>query len=163
MKGARVRPYRAEDRAACHGVFYRAVHEGAAEFYDAAQRSAWAPDPEPDPQAPDKLLAQWCWVAEDARGQILGFMSLCPNGYLDMAFVLPEVRGKGVAGALYDALTLRARAEGLSRLTVHASHLARRFLAKHGWRTDYAEFHPAAGQRLERFGMSLVLTEEVSA
>ncbi|MCO5126519.1 MAG: GNAT family N-acetyltransferase [Rhodobacteraceae bacterium] len=30
-----------------------------------------------------------------------GFMSLDREGYLDMAFVLPEVMGKGVARALW--------------------------------------------------------------
>ncbi|WP_413876203.1 GNAT family N-acetyltransferase [Albidovulum sp.] len=153
-----VRPYRAADRPAVAGVFYRAVHQGAAARYDDAQRRAWAPSPEPDRDEPDKLLSQWCWVAEDGRG-IIGFMSLAPSGYLDMAFVLPEVMGKGVADALYAALISRARAEGLGLLTVRASHLARSFFERHGWHLDAADNLEADGQVYETFLMSLDLRQ----
>ncbi|MGL4281677.1 MAG: GNAT family N-acetyltransferase [Albidovulum sp.] len=152
-----VRPYRPEDRAACARVFYRAVREGAAAAYDQAQREAWAPSPEPDLATPDKLRLQWCWVAERG-GAVAGFMSIEPSGYLDMAFVLPEEMGKGTADALYSALMARVRDEGLSHLTVTASHLARRFFARHGWTLDRKEDLAADGQIYEVFRMSLDLT-----
>jgi len=151
-----VRPYRTEDRRAKALVFYRAVREGAAAFYDEAQRAAWAPDAEPDWDSPDRQLDQWCWVAEDDSG-ITGFMSLEPGGYLDMAFVLPEVMGRGVAGALYDTLLRTAREHRLDRLTVRASHLARRFFEKQGWHVDAADLLEADGQTYETFLMSLTL------
>ena len=157
-----IRAYEAGDRAAVHTVFYRAVREGAAKFYDAAQRAAWAPSPEPNLALADKLLDQKCWVAVDAGNGIVGFMSLRADGYLDMAFVLPEYQGHGVADALYQDLISNARDAGLSRLTVHASHLARRFFTKHGWRIDAAENHSSRGQVFERFSMSLPITEPAS-
>ena len=149
-----IRSYRAADRNACIKVFYRAVREGTKAFYDQAQRTAWAPTDTPDPDKPDKLLDQWCWVAE-AGGTITGFMSLDRQGYLDMAFVLPEVMGNGTAGALYDALLQRARSERFPRLTAHASHLARRFFEKRAWKVDCKEEFAASGQVYERFHMSL--------
>lgn len=152
----RVRAYRPEDRTAKALVFYRAVREGTAPFYDVAQRAAWAPSCDPDWAEPDPQLDQWCWVAEDDRG-LTGFMSLDHEGYLDMAFVLPEVMGKGVAQALYGALVDHARAKGLTRLTVRASHLARRFFEKQGWRIDAAEDFAVDGQTYETFLMSLDL------
>lgn len=149
-----IRTYRPEDRAACTRVFYRAVREGAKDFYDADQRAAWAPSPEPDPEDADKLLDQWCWVAE--RGDsIVGFMSLCHDGYLDMAFVLPEEMGRGTAAALYRPLLAKARAEGLTRLTVIASHLARRFFLKNGWQVERPEDLHADGQVYQVFHMVL--------
>lgn len=151
-----IRRYRPEDRAACARVFYRAVREGSAAFYDRAQREAWAPSPEPDLTEPDKLGAQLCWVAERGPGGV-GFMSLESSGYLDMAFVLPEEMGRGTAAALYAVLQEKARDEGLSRLTVIASHLARRFFARRGWRVDRAENRAANGQIYEVFHMSLDL------
>ena len=90
-----LRPYRPEDRAAAVYIFFRAVREGAAAFYDEAQRAAWAPSSEPDWTRADKLLDQWCWIAE-REGRPVGFMSLDRTGYLDMAFVLPEEMGKVV-------------------------------------------------------------------
>ncbi len=149
-----IRPYRPDDRAACAMVFYRAVRDGAAAFYDAPQREAWAPSPLPDLNDPDKLIDQWCWVAE-RDAQVVGFMSLDHSGYLDMAFVLPVEMGQGTAGALYDALLAKAHAEGLVRLTVIASHLARRFFARRGWQVDRPEDLAADGQVYEVFHMVL--------
>jgi len=154
-----VRRYRPEDRAACALVFYRAVREGAAEFYDAAQRAAWAPSPVPDPEKPDKLAGQWCHVAERA-GAVVGFMSMAQDGYLDMAFVLPEEMGRGTARALHDAVLADARAAGLTRLTVRASHLARRFFGRHGWREDARVDFAADGQVYDVFRMSRSLEGE---
>jgi putative acetyltransferase len=151
-----IRPYVPEDRPACAGVFYRAVREGAAAFYDEDQRAAWAPSPDPDAHAPDKLLDQWCWVAQ--RGdRIVGFMSLDRTGYLDMAFVLPEEMGRGTSTALYGALMAQARTARLTRLTVTASHLARRFFQKKGWRISWMQNLVADGQVYEVFRMFLDL------
>ncbi len=153
-----IRPYRPEDRAACAGVFHRAVHEGAAAHYDAAQRQDWAPAALPDPSRPDKLLAQAAWVAEE-DGRITGFMSLMPDGCLDMAFVLPEVMGKGHAAALYDVLLAHARAVGMARLTAQASEYSRRFLARRGWRLDSMErLTRPSGVAFDRAQMSLDLS-----
>lgn len=147
-----IRPYRSQDRSAAALIFFCAVNEGAAAFYDAAERAAWAPSREPDPDEPDKLLDQWCWIAE-RDGQAVGFMSLDRTGYLDMAFVLPEEMGKGTATALYDELLTRARDAGLTRLTVIASQLARRFLLKRGWRISWMENLARDGQVLVVFRM----------
>ena len=151
-----IRPYQREDRAACMAIYFRAVQEGAVLFYSEPERNAWAPTAVPDLTKADKLLDQWAYVSE-IEGTPTGFMTLCPDGYLDMAFVLPEVMGQGHAAALYDTIIARAKAAGLTRLTVHASHLARRFFARRGWQVDAVEQHPVRGQRLERFAMSLDL------
>lgn len=155
-----LRPYRAEDRAACAAVFFRAVREGAAAFYDEAQRAAWAPGG-PAPGL-DRLKDQWCLVAE-RDGAVVGFMAMTPAGYLDMTYVLPEEMGRGTAGMLYDALLARARATGLSHLTVHASHLARPFLERRGWRVDAPEEVTRNGAVLARFAMSLALPAPTDA
>ena len=153
-----VRPYTPNDRASCQNVLYRAVHEGAVDFYTKAQQDAWAPSKTPDLSYADKLLDRWCWVAE-AKDGVIGFMTLTENGYLDMAFVMPEAMGKGVADALYTALIEHAKAESLGTLTLNAGPLARRFFAKQGWQVKYAENHPSNGQVFERFHMSLTITE----
>ncbi len=139
-------------------VFYRAVREGAKGAYTEAQLEAWAPQVEPNWDRPDKLLDQWAWVAEEDDGRLLGIMSLEPGGYLDMAFVIPEAMGGDVAPALHAALIARAREAGLTRLTVRASILARRFFLKQGWQVDALRMHPAAGEVYETYLMSLDLS-----
>ena len=130
-----IRPYRPEDRAAVALVFFRAVREGAAAHYPAAEREAWAKSPEPDRDHPDKLVSQWCYVAEK-DGCMTGFFSMDATGYLDMAFVIPEVMGNGTAAALYDAVIARATQAGLTRFTVRAAHQSRQFLSRRGWQFD---------------------------
>lgn len=152
-----IRPYRPKDRAACAQVFYRAVREGTSGVYSDEQRRDWAKDPRPDLTKPDPRAGQDVWVSEEA-GRITGFMALDKSGYLDMAFVLPEVMGKGHATRLYDRLLTHAKATNLRRLTVHASQFSRRFLAKHGWQVDEIEDYISdGGVHYERFIMSLDL------
>jgi putative acetyltransferase len=149
-----IRPYRPEDRAAAQLIYYRAIMEGTAPQLTEAEREAWAWSSEPDLDEPDKLLDQWCWIA-DEDGRPTGFMSLCPDGLLDMAFVIPEVMGKGTAAALYDALIAKARAEGLPRLTVLASPWSRSFLLKRGWLVDSEGMREFDGQLYHLSDMSL--------
>ena len=142
------------ERAQIHGVFYRSVRDGAGAFYTEAQRAVWAPDPVPmaDEFAADDTRI--LWVAEHG-GQIIGVLALEPAGYLDLAFVLPEWMGRGVAQAMYAPLLEWAKESGLKRMTTHASHFARRFFEKQGWRVDSPETVTRDGQDLERFCMSL--------
>lgn len=152
-----IRPYRPEDRAASKLVYFRAISEGTAGLYTDAERAAWAGSPEPDLTTPDKLLDQWCWVAED-DGRMTGFMSLCHDGLLDMAFVIPEVMGNGTAAALYDTLLAKARAEKLARLTVVASAQSRAFLIRRGWTLDREgpEVHDGQTYHLSYLSLQLV-------
>jgi putative acetyltransferase len=151
-----IRPFRATDRAATALVFFRAVREGAAGYYTPEQCAHWAPSPDPDYSKPCKLLDQWAWVAE-ADGRITGFMSLAHDGLLDMAFVLPEVMGKGTAAALYDVLLAKARREGLHKLTVDASVYSHGFLRKRGWQVDWQGDRVYDGVAFHGFAMSLML------
>jgi putative acetyltransferase len=152
-----IRPYRSEDRAATKLVYFRAICEGTGNLYTDAERAAWAGSPEPDLTTPDKLLDQWCWVAED-DGRMTGFMSLCHDGLLDMAFVIPEVMGNGTAAALYDTLLAKARAEKLARLTVVASAQSRAFLIRRGWRLDREgpEVHDGQTYHLSYLSLQLI-------
>ncbi len=149
-----IRPYRPEDRAAAALIYYRAIMEGTADLIGQDERAAWARSPEPDLGVPDKLLNQWCWIAEE-NGRPTGFISLCSDGLLDMAFVIPEVMGTGTAGALYDVLIAKARAEGLTRLTVLASPWSRGFLRKRGWQIDAAGMQEFGGFLYDLSRMSL--------
>jgi putative acetyltransferase len=151
-----IRPYRPDDRAAAALIYYRAIMEGTTRHLSEAQRLAWACSPEPDWSKPDKLLDQWCWVAEE-NGQPTGFMSLCRDGLLDMAFVIPEVMGKGTAAALYDTLLQKAQAEGLPRLTVLASVYSRSFLLKRGWVIEGEGMKQLDGQQYHLTDLSLTL------
>ena len=149
-----VRPFRKADAEGIHAVFRAAVREGSAGRYSEAQRMAWASADSMPESWPGWLDGMDTLVAEDGEG-IAGFMAATAEGYLDMAFVHPRWMGRGLAQALYDPLLAKARARGICRMTAHASHLARPFLARNGWRVDYPETVTRNGVALDRFAMSL--------
>jgi len=148
----RIRPYRDGDAPVLAGVFDRAVREGAAAAYDADQRAAWASAPDAPPSWSERLGEEITVVAE-RDGQVAGFMTLGRDGFLDLAFVLPEAMGTGVAAALHDRVLAEAEARGLTRLTTEASHLARRFFLKQGWRELGEIAVELGGARLASFRM----------
>jgi len=153
----RIRPFEPADASQCAALFYRAVHEGAAEKYSDAQRRAWAPAVPSAAAFAERLGDAATFVAEgpgapDERA-IEGFMSLFDYGYLDMAFVAPERRGTGLALRLYTAIEEHARGCGISRLTTHASLLAKPFFARRGWQVAEPESVGRDGVLIPRFLM----------
>ncbi|MEL6219701.1 MAG: GNAT family N-acetyltransferase, partial [Pseudomonadota bacterium] len=146
-----------EDAPATATLFFRAVHEGARTRYSEAECTAWCPEPPAGPSWVDRLAEAWTLVAETEGAEIAGFMSLTPEGVVDMAYVAPEWMGKGVALALYRALIARARGGGLPRLTTDASHLAWPFFEQRGWRLLTEQQVERHGVRLTNFKMALDL------
>ncbi|WNK01706.1 GNAT family N-acetyltransferase [Thalassospiraceae bacterium LMO-JJ14] len=128
----RIRRIQDDDIAATAQLFYCAVRQGAAGYYDDAQRQAWAPEVPELVRWHDRLMAQTGFVAE-LDGAIIGFMTMTAVGHIDLAYVAPAYIGKGVAKALYDEIVCEATSNGLSRLTSDASHLARAFFERQGW------------------------------
>ncbi len=144
-----IRRFRTDDAAAARAVFYAAVRIGAAGHYTEAELAEWAPSPEmSDDWGP--WLDRHITLVSETGGRVTGFMMLEADGYLNMAFVLPEYRRSGLADALYDAILAEARTRAMPRLTVWASRLAQRFLARRGWQIDPAPpphpDHPAPTQ-----------------
>jgi len=147
-----VRPYRATDAPACFAIFTAAVHRGAQAFYSAEERAAWAPLKDMPQDWPDRL-AQPVTLIAAVGGAPAGFMSLGRDGHIDLAYVTPEVMGRGVAAALYDALLGEARALGMTLLETEASHLARRFFEKHGWQVTARQSVIRRGVAITNFRM----------
>ena len=150
-----IRPGRPEEAAALRALFYGAVHTACAGDYTPAQLDAWAPASYDSAAWAETLFCRTVLAAEEA-GQLLGFGSIGPDGYLDLLYVRGDCQGRGVGTALCDAL------EGLypaGRLTVHASRTARPFFEKRGYRVIRAQRVERRGQTLENF----VMEKEMSA
>ncbi|GIT90341.1 hypothetical protein JANAI62_01760 [Jannaschia pagri] len=127
-----VRTARPADMPALAEIFWAAVQRGAAPHYTQAQRDAWLPRALTAEEMAQRVAGQLVLVAED-HGQVAGFMSLRADGYLDLAYVLPEMRGTGLAGMLLAVVENQAYAAKLDRLSTRASALACPFFARHGW------------------------------
>lgn len=151
-----IRAYHRDDAEVLGSIFYEAVHHGTAKHYTPAQQQAWAPHADMPTTWPDRLAALKVWIAE-ADGEIAGFMAATPQGYIDFAFVRPRWMGRSVAQALYDVILERARVAKLTRMTTHASLMARPFFARQRWQVDEMEIVDLNGEQLRRFAMSLTL------
>lgn len=153
-----IRTFDPRDATTLYAIFFEAIRVGAAAHYSTAQRLAWAAHADMPAGWPDKLAAHDTFVAETG-GEVAGFMAATPDGYIDLAFVRPRWMGRNVAQALYDCVLERAHRRGLTRLTTHASHLARPFFARQGWQVDTTENSDKNGEVLTNFAMSLDLEE----
>jgi len=150
-----IRPVRPEDAAETYEIFRDAVRIGAAPSYTEAQRRAWVPSDTMEDGWPGRILGGTTWVAQNG-GRLAGFLT-CTDAYLDLFFVRPEARRGATAPALYDRMIQAARDAGRTRLTTHASHLARRFLERRGWHVVGREEVERNGECLTRFAMVLSL------
>jgi putative acetyltransferase len=156
MAELHIRRFAEEDAAATAQIFYHAIHRGARDFYTIEQRRAWAPKAPDTPAWAERLGAQTTLVAE-RRCTLLGFMTLKPDGCLDLAYVAPEEIGMGVAKALYDSILDDAKQFGLERLYSEASPLARRFFERQGWTVIKPQTDFRNGVALENFLMEIYL------
>lgn len=135
-------------------IMFEAIHDGDSP-YTAAQRRAWLPAPPGGAGWSGKLAAQIVVLSEDNAPT--GFMTLEPGGYLDLAFIHPEARGRGLFRALCQRIEAEARALGLSRLTTHASLLAQRPFAAMGFSVVHHEQVPRGDEWLARAEMTKTL------
>jgi len=147
-----IRPYRAADTSGCGAIYMDAIRNGTAPHYSAEQAAAWAPDGAEQWDWAPRLTKGRAWIAE-VNGSPSGFITLRSDGHLDLFFVRPGVRHLGIAGALYAQMVEDARRSGVTRLTTHASLLARRFLERRGWRVVECETTERNGVSLTRFLM----------
>jgi putative acetyltransferase len=152
----RLRPARPGDGPQLGAILYSAVHEGASRHYSAEERQAWAPATEPPDGWETRLLRAHTTVAVIRRRPV-GFTSLGADGHLDLFYVAPPWMGRGVAGRLHAALLETARAQAVPLLSTEASHLARSFLSRHGWRTTARQSVIRNGVALTNFRMELSL------
>ncbi len=156
MTTTRIRRFRDDDAAATAQVFFESVRRGTQGFYDEAQRRAWAPSPPALAGWRARLASQTVFVAE-RNGSVVGFMTLTADGCIDLAYVAPDVIGQGVAKALYDAILEEAARLGLTRLHAEASHLARAFFERQGWRVVKAQTVSRGGVPIPNFVMEKAL------
>jgi putative acetyltransferase len=147
-----VRSFAEADADALGNVMHRSVQEGAAQRYNTAQVNAWCPAPPEGARWSERLSGAETVVAEKDDAPV-GFMAMDASGYLDLAFVLPEVMGHGVADAIYAVLEGRARTQGVATLSTQASLLAEPFFARRGWQVKRRQEVKMSGVVLENAWM----------
>ena len=152
-----VRAYVPADVDALIDLFRQAVRRTAIRDYTEAQVMAWAPDVVERERWVERRASRPTWVAE-IDGRIAGFIDLEPDGHVDMMYVHPEFKGRGVATALMAKLEEAAAAQKLGRLYTEASITAKPFFEKKGFRVISAQTVHVRGQDLVNYRMEKSLT-----
>lgn len=146
-----IRTADSSDYDALGAVMFDAIHKGPTQYTE-AQSTAWAPEPRTGKDWAARLAKQHIIVAEHA-GEIQGFMSIEPGGYIDFAYIRPGAQGSGLFRRLFAAVTDWAAARGERELSTHASLMAQPAFAAMGFTVDHHETVDVAGQSLSRARM----------
>jgi putative acetyltransferase len=156
MRNIRVRAFKDADAEATARLFFDSVRLGTRDHYDEAQRRAWAPEIPESSTWRDRLGSQITFVAcqED---EIVGFISMKSDGYIDLLFLAPDRTGKGIAKQMYDCLLVVASERSIENLSTEASHLARVFFKRQGWSVTKAQTVRHIGVSMENFRMEIKL------
>ena len=137
---------------------FEAVRCGQSQ-YNERQRAAWAPSPRSGAQWNDRLRVQDVILAEE-DGEILGFMSLSADAYIDFAYIRPKAQQSGLFRQMFEPIERRAEANGFSRLWVHASLTAEPAFSAMGFSIRQAETVELGGEHFQRFEMEKRLPVE---
>lgn len=147
-----IRDFKDADLGPTAELFFESVRRGSAPHYTEEQRKAWAPEvPETDGWR-NRMNGLKTWIAEK-DGEVIGFISLTPNGHIEFAFVHPDWIGKGIALELYRYIEQYAILKQLLKLTSDASLLARPFFERQGWRVITEQRPVRNGIALTNFRM----------
>lgn len=136
-------------------VMFDAVRNGASE-YSETQRIAWVPSPPAGEKWSARLDSETVVLAEDAQGPV-GFMTLTPFGYIDLAYIRPRARGQGLFKRLYESIENNAILASVQRVHVHASRMARGPFESVGFSVAQREQINIGSETLERFEMVKIL------
>lgn len=129
----RIRLYRPDDSDTLAEIFTAAIHHAAPDYYTAEEIHAWAP-PEIDYSEWEQKLGERPPFVAVLDKQIVGFMTLAEDGYVDRTYIHPDHQRKGIAGKLYAHIERTAGIKGLNKLYVDASHMAKPFFASMGFK-----------------------------
>lgn len=149
-----LRDYRPADIDAVIDVFLSAIRQTASADYTQAQVEAWAQVARQTWQK--RRRSRPTWVAE-MEGSVAGFTDLEADGHLDMMYVHPRCKGRGVATSLLNAAEQHAREAGLSKIYCEVSITARPFFEAQGYLVIEPEEVLRNGQMFLRFKMEKML------
>ena len=137
-------------RLAC--LFRASVQEIATRDYTASQIRAWASCIIDEGQFGQRCESKSTWVAE-IEGRIAGFSDLEQDGHIDMLYVHPDYKRRGVARALIQHIEETARTNGLRRLYTEASVTARPVFETMGFRTIVPQTVTVRGESMTNYRM----------
>lgn len=156
MNAPKIRYLSPKDGEAAAHIFFDAVQNGTADVYSDIERDAWA-GTVPDVSGWIEKFKTISGFAADIDNQMVGFMTLNAEGYIDFAFVRSDVAGQGIGRLLYTALETHAIEHKIEVLTTTASKKAQPFFERFNWQIDQEQTVKKWNIALTNFKMSKML------
>ena len=128
-----IRPAQTADLTGITRLFFATVNNVNSKDYSAEHIQAWAEAALDQEYWQSKIDSLYFWVAENEDGELLGFISLTPEGYLDHIFVHDKHQHEGIATALLTILEEKARALGMTKIDSDVSITAKPFFDQQGY------------------------------
>ncbi|PWQ92635.1 GNAT family N-acetyltransferase [Leucothrix pacifica] len=147
-----IQNYKSDYNKAITDVFYESIHAIDTSVYTEAQKHAWAPLPRNYEAWAGRLMFKRPFLAMQDQ-QLLGFIELDPDGYIDCMYTHPDHQRQGVGSTLYEHLESVARDKGLAQLRVDASHVAKPFFEGKGFSVVSENQVARADQMITNFAM----------
>lgn len=150
-----IRPYNAADSADLAQLYFDSARSLGLRRYTPEQVKAWAPAPASadvvHEQASDGRLTL---VACGVDGAVVAYGDLEPNGHIDHLYAHPDASGRGVAGAVLNALIAAAEVSEIAELHVEASELARGLFERAGFSVTRRRDFEVNGEPIHNYAMS---------
>ncbi|WP_299176819.1 GNAT family N-acetyltransferase [uncultured Neptuniibacter sp.] len=127
-----IQPYLPDQANEIADLFHASVHAIDPAIYSLEQQEAWAPSPPDYTVWKDRLEGQQPYVAM-VDGQIVGFIELEADGFIDCFYTHPDFQRQGIASKLYTYILNVANRQGIDQLSVQASLTALPFFVQRGF------------------------------
>lgn len=132
-------------------VMFEAVRTGRSKYTE-QQRAAWVPHRRRGEEWEARLDRQAIVLARGPSG-VFGFMSIAPDGYIDLAYIRPPMQGTGLFRHLFDWIENHSLERGDDRMWVHASLMAQPAFAAMGFAVVEHQTVNIGGESFDRAEM----------
>ncbi|GGP15048.1 GNAT family N-acetyltransferase [Oceanobacillus neutriphilus] len=162
MSEIHIAAFQQEDIVEIIDLFYGTVQEVNRADYSEAAIAAWAPVEEKEnvlKEWKDSFLKNKTFVAR-MQGQVVGFIDIRADGYLDRLYVHKDKQRLGIASALLMQIEEWGRREEIPFIWTFSSITAKGFFERYGFEVIEKENVERKDVLLTRFKMKKMLIEE---
>ncbi|WP_413371642.1 GNAT family N-acetyltransferase [Brevundimonas phoenicis] len=150
-----IRKFVASDAPDLARLYFNSARTLGARRYSADQVAAWAPAPVAAEVVEKRALdGRLTLVATDLDGKVIAYGDLEQDGHIDHLYANPVAAGRGIAGALLNALIAAAETSGVQELRVEASELAKGLFERAGFCTIARRDFEVNGVPIHNFAMT---------
>jgi putative acetyltransferase len=120
----------AENLLNCFGLAVSAI---SGQVYSNEQKTAWIKKGHENYQKWLLRIEKQHFIIAESESQIIGFISVSLEGYVDLLFTHPDFQRKGIADVLYNQAEKYLQKMGVTKLDTHASEISKPFFEKKGF------------------------------